>query len=625
MNLQGWIVIGVTAAVFIGLQRRRGAPVDLLFLAALVTVTLTGAITPAEALAGFANEAVLTIGGLFAAAAALRYTGVLDWVGQRLLGAVYHESTALRRLAICVVPVSAFVLNTPLVAMFVPVVIDWCRKRSLSPSRFLIPLSYLTILGGVCSLIGTSTTLVVSGWISAQQTGTLWNATFRAQLGGTTLFEIARVGVPCALVGTLYILLVGRRLLPNRTELVEQLGDERREYLVEMEVLRQCPLIGKTVGAAGLRHLPGLFLIEIERAGDIITPVTPDDVIHAADRLVFTGVVTTIADLEKISGLVPAADQSYEFHPSRRLQRQLTEVVLSKTSPVIGRTVRDANFRRLYNAAIVAVHRNGVRLTNKIGDIQLEPGDTLLLQTRAGFVETYRHSRDFYLVSRVGGSSARRHDRAVLAAILFVVLIAWLSATRWFHGSPMWGGFGSTAVAAFTIASLMILTRCLPIAQARAAVDLQVLLTIAAALGLGKAMETSGAAAAVAGGLVGGVEAVVASSYAPYVLLAVVYILAMVFTELITNIAVALMLLPLAVQAAWAAGCSPRPFVMAIALAASLSFVTPIGYQTNLMVMGPGGYHPRDYLRVGLPLAILTMITALIAIPIAWPLSLPGQ
>jgi di/tricarboxylate transporter len=375
------------------------------------------------------------------------------------------------------------------------------------------------------------------------------------------------------------------------------------------------------VEAAGLRHLPGLFLIEIDRDGDLTTPATPQDMIHASDRLVFTGVVTTIADLEKIPGLVPAADQTYEFHPQRRLQRQLTEVVLSGTSPVIGRTVRAANFRRRYNAAIVAVHRNGVRLTNKIGDIELEPGDTLLLQTRSGFVETYRHSREFYLVSRVGGSSARRHDRALLAAILFFVLIAWLSAGHWIQGNPTWAGFSSSAVAAFTIAFLMVATRCLPLAQARAAIDLQVLLTIAAALGLGRALEQSGAAAAIAQGLVTSVQSVVTNEYSAYVLLGLVYVLAMVFTELITNVAVALMLLPIAAQTAWAVGCNPRPFVMAIALAASLSFVTPIGYQTNLMVMGPGGYRPRDYLRVGLPLAILVMATALFCIPIAWPLT----
>ncbi|MFV2065551.1 MAG: SLC13 family permease, partial [Pirellulales bacterium] len=589
-------------------------------LGALVLVTVAGVVTPKQAFAGFASEAVLTIGALFSVAAGLRYTGVLDWVGQKLLGNVHSESTALRRLALSVIPVSAFVLNTPLVAMLMPVLIDWCRKHRVSPSRLLMPLSYFAILGGVCSLVGTSTTLVVNGWLEAEIHSGTWSPQFSQQLGQMGLFDIARVGLPCAMVGALSMLLFSRRRLPNRTELVEQLGVERREYLVEMLIQDRCPLVGKSVQDAGLRHLPGLFLIEIDRQGKLLAPVTPDDTLCAGDRLIFTGVVTTIADLEKIPGLVPAADRTYEFDPRRRLERQLTEVVLSRTSPVIGRTVRDANFRRLYNAAIVAVHRNGVRMTNKIGDIELEPGDTLIVQTRAGFVETYRHSRDFYLVSRVGGTSARRHDRALLAGILFLMLIVWLSGGRWFDPQGSWRGFSSSAVASIAIAGLMVATRCLPISQARAAVDLQVLITIGAALGLGTALQESGAAKAIAEGLVYGIQSVVSAPWSSYVTLALVYLLTMVFTELITNVSVAATMLPLAVQAAQTAGCSPRPFVMAIALAASLSFVTPIGYQTNLMVMGPGGYQPRDYLRLGLPLAIVVMITALIGIPIAYPL-----
>jgi len=623
MSHHGWIAVAVTLAVFAAIQRRRGAPIDLLFLGALVLLTVAGVVTPKQALAGFASEAVLTIGALFAVAAGLRYTGVLDWVGQKLLGNVHSESAVLRRLALSVIPVSAFVLNTPLVAMLMPVVIDWCRKHRVSPSRLLLPLSYLTILGGVCSLVGTSTTLVVNGWLETEVRSGAWSPRFAEQLGQMGLFDIALVGVPCAIVGALSMLLISRRWLPNRTELVEQLGEERREYLVEMLIQDRCPLVGKSVQDAGLRHLPGLFLIEIDRQGDLIAPVTPQDTLSAGDRLVFTGVVTTIADLEKIPGLVPAVDRTYEFDPRKRLERQLTEVVLSRTSPVIGRTVRDANFRRLYNAAIVAVHRNGVRLTNKIGDIELEPGDTLMVQTRAGFVETYRHSRDFYLVSRVGGTRARRHDRALLAGILFLMLIVWLSGGHWFDPRGPWRGFASSAVASIAIAGLMVATRCLPIAQARSAIDLQVLITIGAALGLGTALQESGAAKAIAQGVVHGIQSVVNGPWSSYVTLVVIYVLTMIFTELITNVAVAATMLPLAVHAAQTAGCSPRAFVMAIALAASLSFLTPIGYQTNLMVMGPGGYQPRDYLRVGLPVAILVMITALIGIPIAYPLNGP--
>ncbi len=616
----GWISILVTLAVLLGLQQRRGIPIDLMFLAGLLVVTLTGVISPSEALDGFANPAVITIAALFVAAAALRETGVLDWVGQALLGNVRTEKTALWRLAVSIVPFSAFVLNTPLVAMFAPVVVDWCRKRSISPSRLLLPLSYLTILGGVCTIIGTSTTLFINEVLSKiHEDPRLVDEAFRSQVVGIGFFEITWVGAPCAIVGAIYLLVFARKLLPDRLELIEQFGDQRREYLVEMLVQPGCPLAGKTVEAAGLRHLPGLFLIEIDRTESVVTPVTPDDVIRANDRLVFTGVVTTIADLEKIPGLAPAADKSYEVDPSVRQQRRLAEAVISRTSPLLGQTVREANFRERYNAAIVAVHRNGARLTNKIGDIRLEPGDTLLLQTRSEFIATHRHNRDFYLVSGVGDSSARRHDRALYASGLFLLMILWLATCNWMRSLEAPAGVTSTAVAALVMVTMMIVFRCVTVAQARAATDMQVIVTIACAVGLGLALQKSGAAETIAQLLVAGVERVVQSPrLAPLALLAVIYLLAMFFTEMITNVAVAAMLIPIAVGVAAAGGYSPRPFIMAVTIAASLSFMTPVGYQTNLMVMGPGGYQPRDYLRIGMPLAFLIFLTAMIALPLRW-------
>ncbi len=621
MSAHAWISLAVTAAVFIALQWRRNVPADLLFLGGLMAVTVLGVITPGEAMAGFANPAVITIGSLFVVAAGLRSTGVLDWVGHRLLGTARTAASALMRLTFTVLGISAFINNIPVVAMFVPVVLDWCRKRGVSPSRLLIPVSYLAILGGNCTLIGTSTNIVVNGLMQeerridvAQQQ---YTPAFREQLHGMTLFEIGKVGLPCAVVGALYLLFIGRRFLPDRTELIEQLDDQRREYLIEMLVQPDCRLIGRTVEEAGLRRLRGLFLVEIDRQDDVITPVTPSDIIRAGDRLVFTGVVTTIVDLEKIPGLVPAADMAYEIRPQHRQQRNLSEAVLSSSSPLIGTTVRRANFRQRYNAAVVAVHRNGQRLPNKIGDIILQPGDTLLLQTRTGFSAAFRHSRDFYLVADVEGSEPRRHDRAWMAVILVALLILWLSATGWISSGSLFAGFGSTAVAGVVVAGLMVICRCLSMDEARSVIDLHVLLTIAAALGLGRALTESGAAQTIGRWTV---ECV--GSGQPMLLLVIIYILSLVFTELITNNAVAAMLFPFAVSTAAAAGLSPRPFAMAIAIAASLSFITPIGYQTNLMVLGPGGYRPRDYLRAGWPMVVLITTTALLLIPVAWPFAL---
>ncbi|MCA9239790.1 MAG: SLC13 family permease [Planctomycetales bacterium] len=620
---KAYLAGGVTVAVFAGLWFRR-MPVELLFLSGLAVITLAGVITPHQALAGFSDNAVILIGALFAAAAGLRATGALDWVGQALMGRAVDERTALRRLVL-VAPISTVVLNTPLVAMLAPVVIEWCRKRNVSPSRLLIPLSYLTILGGVGTVIGTSTLLVCNAQISSEARNWTEDTPRFDQMREIGLLEISWVGLPIMAIGVAYVLLIGRRLLPNRSEPALSLTERRREYLVEFIVQPECPLIGKRVEEAGLRHLPGLFLIEISRENQIITPVTPRDVIQALDRMVFTGVVDTIADLERISGLVPAVDETYEHEPEKRTRRQLTEAVLSRTSPIIGSTVREANFRERYNAAIVAVHRNGERLTNKIGTIRLEAGDTLLLQTRSDFVTQHRNNRDFYLVSGIDGSSARRHDRALIAGALFVLLIAWLvliavgGGAAQLRGLPLGNLLANkpSAIAGIAVVLAMIATRCLPSSLARASIDLQVLMTIAAAIGLGKGLSESGAADYIATSLVGFCQS---ASLPPIALLIVVYLVSMVLTEMITNVAVASMMIPLAISVATAGELNPRPFIMAVAIAASLSFATPIGYQTNLMVMGPGGYHSRDYFRVGGPLTVLCAVTALGLIPLIWPL-----
>lgn len=617
MSIEAWLSLLIVGLLFAVLQFRRAPSIDILFLGGLVAVVGLGIISPTTALVGFANPAVLMIAALFVVAAGLRLTGVLDLIGSRLLGSVQTAGGVIARLTCVVLGLSAFINNTPVVAMFVPMLVDWSRRRGVSPSRVLIPLSYLAIMGGTCSLIGTSTNIVVNGLLQDElrvdASEHRYSPEFHQQLHGMSLFEIGRVGLPCAVTGALYLMLFGRRLLPNRRGLIERLTEQRREYLVELLVSSNCRLVGKTVSDADLRHLRGLFLIEIDRGDDVITPVKPSDVIQSGDRLVFTGVVTTIVDLVKIPGLVPATDTQYASEAKQHRSRWLYEAVISKSSPLIGTSIREAGFRQQYNAAVVAVHRNGARLPSKVGDIVIEPGDTLLLQTRTGFVDRHRHNPDFYLVAGVAGSQPQEHERAWIAIVLVVGLILWLALASMIFSCSM----AALAIASIAVAGLMVITRCISIAAARDAIDLQVLVTIAAALGLGRALTESGAAHAIASALVD----LVGSAH-PYLLLAVLYLLAIVFTELITNVAVAAMLFPLAVAMASASGLSPRPFVMAIAMAASLSFVTPIGYQTNLMVMGPGGYEPRDYMRIGLPLTVLVSGMALLLIPRIWPFAL---
>jgi len=585
--------MGVTLAVLVGLLYGlvKDKPADLLFVGAVVLLAVLGVITPDEAFSGFANSAVLIVASLYVVAAGLRETGVMDYVGERFLGHVETEGKALFYMAVVLIPSAMVLNNTPKVALLVPVLIAWCRKRRISPSRLLMPLSFLSILGGTCSLIGTSTNLVVQGLL------------IKNHLRPMSFFELGAVGFPCALLGAAYLLTVGRKLLPNRKELIEQLEETRREYLVEMLVQPGCRLVGKRIGAGGLRQLPGLFLIEIDREGVVIGPAGPDEVIQANDRLVFTGVVNTIVDLEKIPGLVPAADAQYEVSPDKQWGRQLCETVISPSSPLVGQAVRDADFRSLYDAAIVAVHRNGARLTNKVGDIRLHAGDTLLLQVGPNFSRAFRNNPDFYLVSDVEDSRPVRFNRAWPAALIFLAMI-----TAFVSGAI------DIMLAAFLAAGAMIALRCISPTDARKSLDLPVVIAIAASFGVGKALEQSGVARLFAGLLVQATH-----SWGPTATLAAIYLGTMVLNELISNNAAAALSFPFCLESARLLEVSERPFIMAVTLAASYAFASPIGYQTHMMVFGPGGYRFTDFMRVGIPLNLLMGIAAVILIPRIWP------
>ncbi|MDD4269831.1 MAG: SLC13 family permease [Pirellulales bacterium] len=590
MPYEAWLTLSVVFCSFV-LLAMNWAPPDIVFVGGAALLAVVGIISPAEAFAGFSNQGMLTVAMMFVIAAGLRETGVLDYLGQRMLRRAGTERSVLARLAAVVLPTSAFLNNTPIVAMFVPVVLDWSRRHQVSPSKLLIPLSYLAILGGTCTLIGTSTNLVVNGLM------------IEHGVGGMQLFELSRIGIPYAIVGFVFLLTIGRWLLPERKEFLEQLGESRREYLAEMLVQPNCRLVGESVAEAGLRQLPGLYLIEIDRDGKILAPVGPDETIEANDRLVFTGIVSSIIELERTAGLVPVADPSYEVSPVRQRGRRLCEAVISENSPLVGKNIREADFRATYGAAVVAVHRGGARLERKVGDIRLRAGDTLLMQTGPHFLRAYRNDLAFYLVSDVADWRPLRSDRAWIAILLFLVLIGLMTS-----------GLVPIVLAAVVVAVLMVAAGCVSSGEARRSIEWQVLITIAAAFGVGAALENSGAVATIAGGLVESTK-----TWGPIAILAVFYLLGSVLTELITNNAAAVLLFPFCLEAARLYGVSPRPFLMALVLAASASFMTPIGYQTNMMVYGPGGYRFADFLRVGIPLNLLLWPIAMLLIPVFWP------
>lgn len=598
MTWTAWFALGVTALVVVGLVRNLAA--DALLWGAVVACGLAGILSLEEMFVGFTNTGMLTIAALYVVAAGVRETGALDLVARMFLQKVRTRRAVMGRMGIVVPVLSAFLNNTPVVAMLIPMLNRWCAKNRVAPSRLLIPVSFMSILGGMTTLIGTSTNLVVHGMMADAVAA---SPDLAHSLRPMALFEIGAVGVPCAVLGVAYLILFSRRLLPERTDMLEEIGTSPREYLVEMKVAEDCRFVGMHVEEAGLRHLHGLYLHEIVRNGELLAPVRPDSLIEAGDVLTFSGIVSTIVDLERLPGLIPVADPGYERQLSSKRESMLTEAVVSPTSPLIGRSIIESNFRALYNAAVVAVHRGGARLSGRVGDVVLRSGDTLLMQTGPHFVDAHRNNRDFFLVSGVADSQPPRHDRAGLSLVFLGLMIVLLTTQ-----------LIPTVLAAFLIAGAMIVSRCISVPSARQALELQTLFAIAGAIALGLALLNSGAVQAIAHSTVAMV-----GQWGPYAVLAALAVLTMLFTEVVTNTAAAALMFPLAVATALDLGVDPRPFVMVVALIASASFLTPIGYQTNLMVYGPGGYRFTDFTRVGLPLSVLLLLAATFLAPMAWP------
>ena len=594
MPWEAWFTVGVVCLLIIGLARNFGPP-DLLALGALTLLIVVGKLSgstrlpvPEDAVANFGSTALVTVGVLFVIVTGLTQTGAMHLLTHRLLGRPKSEKQAQLRLLPPVAALSAFLNNTPIVAMFLPVVDDLCRKTGLSQSRLFLPLSYAATFGGLCTLIGTSTNLIINGEIA------------RAGLEPLGMFELSWVGIPCAMAGMIYILVFSKILLPDRRPAIS-LSDDPRQYTVEMSVLAGGPLVGQSVEKAGLRHLPGLFLAEIARADDVIPAVAPTEKLQADDRLVFVGIIESVVDLKKIRGLVPSDEQAATVNVPDT-HRCLIEAVVSNRCPLIGKTIRDGQFRSTYNAAVLAIARSGERINAKLGDVVLQPGDTLLLESHTAFEKKQRNSQDFFLVSSVENSAPIRHRQAgvalgIMAAMVVVVTI----------------GVLDIMTAAMVAAGLMVGTRCCTGTEGRRSVDISLLLVIGSALGIGKAMETTGAAATIAEALIG-----FAGGNERAVLVAL-YLVTMIFTELITNNAAAVLMFPIALASAKKLGVDdPRPLIVAVMIAASAAFVTPFGYQTNLMVYGPGGYKYSDYVRFGLPLGLLFMAICVILVPLIW-------
>jgi di/tricarboxylate transporter len=573
-----------------GLLMFSSFPADAILLAGVATLLLLGIISAEDALVGMSNEGMATVAVLFIVARGLSQTGVVGWISSAVLGRPSNISSAQLRLMLPVAGLSTVLNNTPVVAMLVPAVGDWAKRNNLSVSQLMIPLSYAAIVGGSCTLVGTSTNLVINGMLT-EQLGTK----------GLAMFDLAWVGLPCVVLVVAFTVACSRYLLPHRGESNQPVFEDARQYIVEMEVLADSPLANRSIEEAGLRQLPGMYLIEIDRPGGLITAVSPREILRGGDHLIFAGDVRSVVDLKNIHGLKVAEKQVFKLNSGAN-SRCLVEVVISPNFPSLGKTIRDIGFRNMFAAAIIAVAREGERIKTKIGDIELKAGDTLLLETHDEFVSQQRYSKNFLLVSEIENSRPVRHEQRNLAAAIMVAMVLVVTI-----------GLLSMFKAALLAAGLMILTRCVKVQDARQSIDWQILLVISASIALGGALEKTGAASAIAQSMVGMVAGSASGT------LIMMFVITAAFSAVISNLAAAVLLFPVAVASSQQLGVDILPFAVTLMIAASACFATPIGYQTNLMVYGPGNYRFMDFVKIGLPLTVLVGIVTVLIVPVIWP------
>ncbi|MEM9416146.1 MAG: SLC13 family permease [Planctomycetota bacterium] len=600
MAWEAWLTI-VIVVVMAGAMLRRLAGPDTVLLAGLAVVMALGEFFPAsdgqvgfpgvrDAVAGFGSKAVVTIGVLFVLAEGMRQTGAMALLTRPVLGNPNSLPAAQFRLMLPVAGLSAFLNNTPIVAMLMPVVSDWCRRTGFSPSKLFIPLSYAAIMGGSCTLIGTATNVFVYGEYSAVRK-------LDPALGGELgMFSIAWVGVPAAIVGIGYLLLASRWLLPDRASVAEQA--EARRYTFEMQVEPDSSIEGLTVEQAGLRQLPGAYIIAIERTDHHRIAVTPDSVLRSGDILVFAGALSSMDDVSRTKGLTSTTRE----HTDDRGEMHRFEAVISDRSPLARKSVREGRFRTEYGAAVVAVHRGGAHIEQKIGDIVLQPGDTLLLEADKQFALRFRNRPDFYYVHMLGSTDEVRARKAwiALSVLALVVLAATTGAMQLVTAALLGGG-------------VMVLTGCCSPHEARASVNWRVLIMMGAAIGFGKALGTTGAAEAIAMQVVD-----LFAGMGPHAILAAIYLVAMLMTTIIGPVPTAGLMFPVVCAIAQSQGYALTPFAVTLMMTAAASFASPSAYQTNLMVYSVGGYRPMDYVRVGLPLNFIVMALTIAIVPAVW-------
>lgn len=551
------------------------------FLIGVIILGIFGILTPKEILSGLANEQILVIILLLLFGDIIRKTDMIDALFDRWFRKTKTYRWFLTKMIIVVSVFSGFLNNTPLVAIMMPYTNSWSKRHKIKPSKLLIPLSYAAILGGCATLIGTSTNLIVNGMVTDEA--------IIPGLEPLQLFDFVVVGVPMIVIGGIYLIAFSNRLLPSRQDVMTDFNVQSREYLIEARVKNNSSLVGKTVEDANLRNLPGLFLVEIIRREQRIPAVSPNVVVQGEDILVFAGDTETVVEMVN-------SDKGLELSQvgmfSKKAHTEVVEVVISHNSTLISKTVRQAGFRGKYNAAILAIHRNGERLEGKIGDQRIKAGDVLLLLGGNDFINRSFETHDFYLLSKV------KEFRKL----------------KWYQNFALFGGLAAAIITSalglislfMALVILMIIVQLLKVASPKdlpKSIDYNLAIIIALSLALGTAMIKTGMADIIANFIIN-----VFIPYGPIVLLGGIFIITNLLASYITNKAAAAIIFPISVTAAINLQLPVTPFILIVAFGAAANFITPIGYQTNLMVYGPGGYNFRDYLKIGAPLTLIYMV-----------------
>lgn len=592
MGFEAWLVLALVVGC-VALFVSEWLSVDIVGILVMLALFASGVIDADTALAGFANPAVITVGALFIVSEGLVRTGAVGYLGTALAGAVHGNPGRILPLILALVLVgSAVVNNTPVVVLFVPIVLGLSKEFGVSPAKLLMPISFVSVLGGTCTLIGTSTNILINGF--ASQGGF-------EPLG---MFEFLPLGLIFSAVGLTYLLLFSDRLLPDRAEGEQLSPDILKEYLTELRIADDSRLLGQPLGQTPLGTSPKIRVLQLIRGERIHWPPLEQLALETDDVVLIKGEAADVAALLKRDE--NPAERSHD--EVRSQEWTLAEVVLTPDSRLIGRTLERATFRRYYGGAtVLAIRRSGEHIRRQITGLRLKVGDVLLIEAAPRTIESLRSERDFLLLDGAGASVVDPGYRAPLSIAILAGFVITAAA-----------GLAPVVMLAIAAATLMIASGCISSRRAYRSVSWDLLVLIAGMIALGKAMETSGLAAAgaeqlslLAGGLPAG--------WRPYVVLSGFYLLVTALSNVVSNNAAAVLFIPLALGTAQTLGVDARPFLFATAYGASAAFALPIGYNTHLIVYGPGGYRLADYLRLGAPLNILLWIVASVTIPLIWP------